>query len=155
MEDEPFHSRLVEAMDGAIDLFDRGPMRHSVPLQVLQLVRCGAELTGTVAYDDALRRSMPAAPEALPLARLYASQPHNEATIIVKLRKADRQDVEALWAVAGKEAAQGFAPLHLRRRLRGRCPMCSTTGSWWSKSSGTLKGGRTNGVRAMMAQHVG
>ena len=30
-EDEPFHSRPVKAMDEAIDLFDRGPMRHSAP----------------------------------------------------------------------------------------------------------------------------
>ena len=40
----------------------------------------------------------------------------------MKLKKADQEDVEAPWAVAGKEAAQGFGSLHLRRPSVGPTP---------------------------------
>ena len=48
---EPFNSALVEDMDHDLDLFDRGDERFRVPLDVLDLVRSGAEVTGVIAYD--------------------------------------------------------------------------------------------------------
>ena len=49
--DEPFHTALVEAMDRELDLQDRGPDRHRVPLEPVLVARYGAVVTGVVAYD--------------------------------------------------------------------------------------------------------
>ena len=51
VEGEPFHTALVEAMDRELDLLDRGPDRHRVPLEPVQVARYGAAVTGVVAYD--------------------------------------------------------------------------------------------------------
>ena len=144
-DNKPLHSRLVEAIN-------RGPVRHSTPLEVLRLVHQGQEVTGIVAYDNAFRRKVPAPPQPLLLPRLYGVQAHNEATIIAKLRI--QRDVRAFWPVSGKEAAQGFGSLHSRRPRWVRLHMCSTIALWWNRSSGTATDGRTNSARVMMTQHV-
>ena len=48
---KPFDSALVDEMHRDHDLFDRGDERLHVPLDVLILVRSGAEVTGVVAYN--------------------------------------------------------------------------------------------------------
>ena len=71
---EPFHSALVEEMDFDLDLFDRGDERFRVPLEVLHLVRSGAEVTGVVAYDQAFaRKPDPGEPPVL-LQHLFSQQ---------------------------------------------------------------------------------
>ena len=40
-------------MDHDLDLFDRGDVRFRVPLDIFDLVRLGAEVTGVIAHDQA------------------------------------------------------------------------------------------------------
>ena len=60
--DEPFHSALIAQMDLELDIFDRGdawlrePLIVFEPLVVFQVVGQSAELTGVIAYDQAVPR---------------------------------------------------------------------------------------------------
>ena len=68
---EPFHSALVEEMDHDVDLFDRGDARVRAPLEVLDLVRSGAEVTGVIVYDQAFARKADPGPLPVPLDHLF------------------------------------------------------------------------------------
>ena len=48
---EPFHSAWVKEMDKELELFDRADAQFREPLEVLAVVRNGAEVTGVVADD--------------------------------------------------------------------------------------------------------
>ena len=69
---EPFHSALVEEMDRDLGLFDRGAPRFQEPLEVLVVVRDGAEVTGVVAYEQAFARKANPGPDPIPLENLYS-----------------------------------------------------------------------------------
>ena len=69
---EPFNPALVEEMDRDLDLFDRGDERFHVPLDVLDLVRSGAEVTGVIAYDQAFARKPDPGQPPLPLKHLFS-----------------------------------------------------------------------------------
>ena len=82
VEGEPFHASLIPRMDIELDLFDRGEIRHTRPLQVLALVRDSAEVTGTLHYDDAFVRKPDPALATMAHEALYAMQPQVHAEIL-------------------------------------------------------------------------
>ena len=61
-------------MDRELDLLDRGPARFDVPLEVLDLVRSGVEVTGVIAYDQVFERKANPGPPLVPMAHLFGQQ---------------------------------------------------------------------------------
>ena len=120
VEGEPFQASLIARMDSEIDLFDRGDVRHTQPLQVLALVRDGAEVTGTLHYDDAFDRKPDPALATMTHEALYAMQPQVHAEILNKLRRKvaagdSEEDLATLWKAVDSEVAAGFAQVHVER----------------------------------------
>ena len=113
--DEPFHTALVEAMDRDLDLLDRGPERHRVPLQPVQVARYGAAVTGVVAYDQVFGRRAKVGPEPVSLAALAADQERVHASVVAGAGKAQDADKALLWKALNKEVSQGFGEVHLGR----------------------------------------
>ena len=83
---EPFHSALVEEMDFDLDLFDRGDERFRVPLDVLDLVRSGAEVTGVIAYDQAFARKPDPGGAPVPMQHLFSQQEAYRRSVEKQLR---------------------------------------------------------------------
>ena len=77
---EPFHSALVALMDKELDLFDRVPVWFRVPLQVMDIVRHSAEVTGIVQLCDQIfgwhpdPRPLPVPPQQLFAFRLKTTR---------------------------------------------------------------------------------
>ena len=113
--DEPFHLRLVEEMDRDLDLFRRGGRRFSEPLEVAVLVRSGAHVIGSVAYDQAFARKPGPLPEPWSLQRLADFQSQNLATILRQLRGSDMGERHSIWESVHTEVSQGFGMVHLSR----------------------------------------
>ena len=63
VEDEPFHTALVKAMDRELDLLDREPGRGRVPLEPVQVAGYGAAVTGVAAHDQVFKRRAKIGPE--------------------------------------------------------------------------------------------
>ena len=112
---EPFHSALVEEMDRDLDLFDRGDERFRVPLDVLDLVRSGAEVTGVIAYDQAFAWKADPGPSLIPLKRLFAQQDPCRRSVENQLRAYKRDERLLFWSSLDKEVSQGFGEVHLSR----------------------------------------
>ena len=100
-------------MDRELDLLDRGPARFDVPLEVLDLVRSGAEVTGVVAYDQVFERKANPGPPPVPLAHLFGQQDAYRRTVERQLRSYTRDDQVLLWSALEKEVSQGFGVVHL------------------------------------------
>ena len=79
-------------MDRELDLLDRGPVRFEVPLEVLDLVRSGAEVTGVVAYDQVFERKANPGPPPVPLAHLFGQQDAYRQTVERQLQSYARDD---------------------------------------------------------------
>ena len=69
---ESFSSAVVEEMDHNLDLFHHGDERFHVPIDVLDTVRSGAEVTGVVAYDQPFARKPDPGQPPLPLKHLFS-----------------------------------------------------------------------------------
>ena len=59
-------------MDHELDLSDRGDERFRVPLDVLDVVRSGAKVTGVVAYNQAFARKPDPSEPPVPLQHLFS-----------------------------------------------------------------------------------
>ena len=120
VEGEPFQASLIARMDSELNLFDRGEIRHTRPLQVLALVRDSAEVTGTVHYEDAFVQKPDPAPATMTHEAFYAMQPQVHAEILNKLRRKlgagdSQEDLATLWKGVDSEVAVGFAQVHVVR----------------------------------------
>ena len=109
----PFHSALVEEIDWDLDLFDRGAATFHEPLEVLAVIRDGAELTGVVANDQAFARQANPGPKPVPLKHLYAQQPAYHHTVENQVRTYTRSEQLLPWDALEKEIAEGFGEVHL------------------------------------------
>ena len=96
-----------------LNLFDRGDARFQEPLEVIAVVRGGAEVTGVVAYDQACGRKADPGPALVPLDCLYAEQPAYRRSVENQLRSYTREEQLLLWTALEKEVAEGFGALHL------------------------------------------
>ena len=88
-------------------------VRFREPLEVLDPVRNGAEMTGVVAYDQALARKANPGEAPVPLEHLYSQQPAYRRTVENQLRRYKRSDHLLLWMAMGKEITEGFGEVHL------------------------------------------
>ena len=99
---------LVEAMDEELDLFDRGPGRADVPLEPVQVVRCGLAVTGVVAYDQVFGRRPNLRPPPVALDALFPRQEEVHASILARALKAKAGNRLLLWKALRKEVTQGL-----------------------------------------------
>ena len=75
-----------------LNLFDRGDARFQEPLEVIAVVRGGAEVTGVVAYDQAFARKAHPGPAPIPFDHLYTKQPAYRRSVKNQLRSSTRKE---------------------------------------------------------------
>ena len=96
-----------------MDLFDRGDERFHVTLDVLDLVRSGAEVTGVVSYDQAFARKPEPGEAPVPLQHLFSKQEVYRRSVDRQLRGYKQANRRLLWTSLEKEPSQGFGGVHL------------------------------------------